>query len=430
MSETPLSIDFSPLPLAKQAVSGPTALKILQKYEEWTASDFAGFRNILRAGSAEAPDLALLKKTAQEFQNGSSGKKIKNFVVLGTGGSSLGGEAILRALRSPLVNPQFFFLDNNDPAFFHSHLEYWNPEETLFYAVSKSGKTPETISQMLVAIEWMEKKLSPGAWKKHFVLCTDPAKGDFRALAQKHSLRCLDVPSSVGGRFSVLTPVGLFPAAFAGLKVENFLEGAQSLVSAWEKIPLEKNPCFQTAHALVSDASQRPITIHMPYSSQLQAFSRWFCQLWAESLGKEEKGLTPYPAIGTTDQHSQMQLYMEGPRDKNIAFVEIKNFAQALPLQIPSGCESLGAFQELKNKSMADLFSAEFHATRDAITKQEIPNFTISLETLNEKSLGALFYFWEWTTLYAGALLEINPFDQPGVEAAKILTKQYLAKGK
>ena len=392
-----------------------------QQYKAWTASNFAGFRRILSPESEEAPDLAKMEAAVKKHRSG-----IRNFVVLGTGGSSLGTETIFEALTMPNHELNLFVMDNNDPDFFQSHLSIWEPKETLVYAVSKSGKTPETISQLLVLIAHLQAKLPGDAWKKHVVLCTDPQSGDFRQFAKLHGLTCLDVPPAVGGRFSVLTPVGLFPALFAGVDAKELLSGAKSLVDQWENLPLEQNPAFKMAYCLAKDSKN--ITVMMPYSSKLQAFSRWFCQLWAESLGKAGKGLTPYPAIGTTDQHSQVQLYMEGPKDKNFVLLEVASCAQPLPLSIKNLAENLPSFKELDGKSMHDLFSAEYRATRDALIQNQLNVACIEIDKLDAFSLGALFYFWEWATLYAGAILEINPFDQPGVEAGKILTKRYLAE--
>lgn len=403
--------------------SSEQSSNVSQKMKAWLESDFAGFRRVVAKSSDCAPNLANIKKAASLHKKG-SGKQIKNFVLLGTGGSSLGGETIIRALHAAGKNPQFFFCDNNDPQWFSWILSSLNPKETLFFVVSKSGKTPETISQFLVSLKWIQKSVKKN-WQKHFVLCTDPVAGDLRALANKWKITCLDIPSPVGGRFSVLTAVGLFPAAFAGLNIQALWNGASDLAASYEKNMLE-NEAALAARALTC-SPHRPITIFMPYSSQLQAFSRWFCQLWAESLGKEQQGFTPYPATGTTDQHSQMQLYMEGPKDKNIVLVRVQSMKEKFPLALPKDLENLPSFLELKKKSMWDLFEAEFLATRDAISKQGIPNLTISLDKLDEYSLGSLFYFWEYATAFAGALMGINPFDQPGVEAAKILTKKYLA---
>lgn len=420
-----LAVTNATIPGFSDPISGQLALKLSAKMQEWNASDFAGYRRILDAGSDCAPDLAAIKKMAEAHRSGATGKPIRDFVILGIGGSSLGGEAVVRALKATLGEPRFHVMDNSDPDWFRWLLQSVSPEETLFYVVAKSGGTPETISQFLVAVDWAKAKLTGDAWKKHFVLCTDPEKGDLRALAKRWKLDCLDVPPAVGGRFSVLTPVGLFPAAFAGLKLEAFIEGAQS-VASWESGDWSKNPCAQLARALALQEKKYPVTVLMPYSSRLSAFSRWFCQLWGESLGKDGRGLTPFPAVGATDQHSQMQLYMGGPRDKCIVFVRVKETQEKMPVPFPEELSDLASFALLKGRSVAGLINAEFLATRDAVTNEGIPNCTIELDKLDAYSLGALFYFWEWATAIAGATLGVNPFDQPGVEAGKVLTKKYL----
>jgi glucose-6-phosphate isomerase len=407
---------------------GEEKCKLLtEKLAEWHASEFAGYRRLLDVGTDCHPNFPEIEKLAEERRTGSTGKKITDFVLLGTGGSSLGPETILRALKPMGEAPHFHFMDNNDPIWFKWTLQNLNPETTLVYVVSKSGKTPETISQFLVSLAWLQKTLEQDDWKKHVVFCTDPSKGDLRELASSWNIACLEVPSAVGGRFSVLTAVGLFPAAFAGLALAPFLEGARS-IAEWEKNPWDKNPCALLARTLVENNRKFPITVFMPYGSRLQAFSRWFCQLWAESLGKGGRGFTPYPAIGTTDQHSQMQLYMEGPKDKVVVLVHVRESGEKLPLDFPEKVKGLPSFEELRNKSMLDLFDAEFRATRDALTNQGVPNCTLEVDKIDEYSIGAMFYFCEWATAIAGALMELNPFDQPGVEAAKVLTKKYLAE--
>ena len=398
------------------------------RMKEWNESDFAGFRRVLEKGGDCAPDLAKIRALVDSHRVGASGKPIKDFVILGIGGSSLGAEAILRALHSPHKEPRFHIADNSDPAAFRWLLDGINPEETLLYVVAKSGGTMETLSQFLVAQDWLQRSVPHDGWKKHVVLCTDPTKGDLRALANRWKLDCLEVPAAVGGRFTVLTPVGLFPAVFAGLQAEEFLAGAAS-VASWEKHPWDENPCTQVAASLAKASTRRPITVLMPYSTQLSAFSRWFCQLWGESLGKDGLGLTPYPAVGATDQHSQMQLYMEGPKDKCLLFVHNKGTAAQMPIPFPEGVSDLAAFALLKNRSVGGLLDAEFRATRDAVTQQGIPNCTLEIDKIDAYSMGALFYFCEVATALAGAVLGVNPFDQPGVEAAKILTKKYLAEG-
>jgi len=422
-----LSLRGVSIPRFDEELTAEGRERIATHMKEWDESGYAGYRRLIEEGSDCYPDLGAIRALAEKMRVGSTGKAIRDFVLLGTGGSSLGGETILRCLRPGSQEPRFHFMDNNDPQWFSWLVDSLDPETTLVYVVSKSGKTPETISQFLVLLEWSKRRLGTD-WKKHFVFCTDPRSGDLRALVKQWDLPCLEVPSPVGGRFSVFTAVGMFPAAFAGLRVEDFLAGARSVL-AWEREGMEKNPCFSLARALAHGAKERPITVLMPYSTQLSAFSRWFCQLWAESLGKDGQGLTPYPAVGTTDQHSQMQLYMEGPRDKAVVLVHVNKFAHALPLAMPDGLEAMPSFMELKGRSMLELFDAEFNATRDALTKQEVPNATIEVDQLDEFALGALFFFWERATAVAGAVIGVNPFDQPGVEAAKILTKKYLVKG-
>jgi len=421
-----LAVTNVSIPRFTEKLSGTDAVKLSAKMQEWNASNFSGYRRILQEGDC-APDLVKIRALAEAHRKGGTGNPIRDFVILGIGGSSLGGEAVVRALRPMLQEPRFHVLDNSDPDWFRWLLDSLNPEETLFYVVAKSGGTSETISQFLVALDWVRKKIPADSWKKHFVCCTDPEKGDLRALANRWKLDCLDVPPAVGGRFSVLTPVGLFPAAFAGLPCEQFLAGAES-VASWETKSWSDNPCALLARALALGEKERPITVLMAYSSRLAAFSRWFCQLWGESLGKGGHGLTPFPAVGATDQHSQMQLYMGGPRDKSIVFIHVKETAELMPIPFFAELNDLPSFALLQNRSVSGLIRAEFLATRDAVTAQGIPNCTIELDRLDAYSLGALFYFWEWATAIAGATLEVNPFDQPGVEAAKLLTKEYLEK--
>lgn len=410
------------LPGFLSALEAKESERIRSQLKEWKLSNFAGYSRILDSGSDCAPDLKGIQNLASDLRG-----KFKNMVILGTGGSSLGSEALIRALLPPSKSPHFVFADNNDPHWYQWQLDSLKPDETVFYVVSKSGKTPETLSQFMVAREWIEKK--DPHWKSHFVFCTDPQSGDLRVLAQKENIQCLEVPSAVGGRFSVLTPVGLLPAAFAGISPEDLLKGA-SEVREWLETKEGENSLFALSKALWEGLLSRSITVMMPYSSQLNIFSKWFCQLWAESLGKEGKGFTPYPALGTTDQHSQMQLYMEGPKDKVVIFLHTTGEGTKLPLPLAPEMEGLASFEELRNRSMRDLFNAEFKATRDAFTQAGVANFSLSLEEVDAKAMGALFFFFEHLTATTGAFMKVNPFNQPGVEQAKILTKKYLKESK
>ena len=396
----------------------PAEISTMEKLKEWRASNYAGFRRALEKDSDCFPDISKIIQLALDRK-----EKFSHFVLLGTGGSFLGAETIIKALCPQHLRQKFHFADNNDPTWFYDLLHTIPLQQTLFFVVSKSGGTPETISQFMACMEMVRTQF-PDSWKKHFVLCTDPLKSDLRETARRFDLACLDFPSAVGGRLSVLTAQGLFPAAFAGLNPNKFLEGALSVAELFEKLPFQNNPSFHLARAFVN--SGKPITVMMPYSSALSAFSRWFCQLWAESTGKEGKGFTPFAAMGTTDQHSQMQLYMEGPKDKNIILIHVKDCHQQQKLHVPTEVAEIPAFKLLSGHSMWDLFEAEFLGTREAFTKQGLSHITLEIDKLDEYSLGALFYYWEWMTAVTGALMGINPFDQPGVEASKINTKRFL----
>lgn len=421
-----ITVNLDNLSKLKCEASPETCAEVETRYKEWVQSDYAGFRNVIDSCAVEHPAIEKIIELAQKHRIGSTGKEIKKFVLLGTGGSSLNAEVLIRALRSKFLKPQFYFMDNNDPTWFIEHFEHWKPEETFIFACSKSGSTLETWSQLLVTLDWLQNNLkSANAWKEHIIFCTDPESGDFRRFATAHDLTTLEVPRSVGGRFAAFTPLGLFPAAFAGQEIKEYLAGAQELAEEWEGKPLNENPAFRLAHALVSHPDHRN-TIHLAYNAHMAAFNRWFCQLWAESLGKNGKGYTPYPAIGTTDQHSQIQLYMEGPRDKIVGFLYVDYHKTPMPIPTISGAKELTSAKVLEGRSMQELFEAEFLATRDALQENGIPNFTIRLEDLSERSIGSLLYFWQWTTVLAGAILDINPFNQPGVEKGKMLTKRYL----
>ncbi len=391
-----------------------------------------GFRSVLDEQSPECTDLGELKKIVQARQQGSTQKPFKSFVVLGIGGSSLGAETLIRGLCSVNHPVQFFFMDNGDPAWLADHLQHWNMETTLFYVVSKSGTTLETWSQFLTVMDHLKAQLpaqlpkDSNNWQKHFVFCSGPQKGALRSFANKEAIPCFTIPASIGGRFSVFTPAGLFPALFAGLNCEEILLGAKELL-AWES--LDTNPALEVAKIFFQEQARNTF-VCFSYSSYFQSFGRWLSQLWAESLGKDGKGFTPYSAIGTTDQHSQMQLYMDGPKDKIFAFIHIKNHNVCLPVVSKKNEKKLEAVEVLQGHSVETLFGASFLANQKAISSQGIPNFTITLDRLDEKNMGALLYFWQWVTVYTAALLEVNPFDQPGVEKSKVLLREYLSNKK
>jgi glucose-6-phosphate isomerase len=353
---------------------------------------------------------------------------ITDVLVLGIGGSSLGGRALYHALIGPpeLALPsagkrRLHFPDNSDPWLFARLLDALRPEQTVALVISKSGGTVETAAQMLVVEAWL------GALRtKQLVLITDPERGALRELARAEGLPSFPVPPNVGGRFSVLSAVGLVPAALAGMDTRALLEGAAVMAEACRRPSLRENPAglLATLNVAHHERFDRGIHVLMPYADALRPFAAWYVQLWAESLGKRvdrqgevvERGPTPLAAVGATDQHAQGQLFMEGPRDKLLTFIAIE--ARDGDLGIP---RTEGPNAYLGGHRFGELLDAERRGTTLALAKDGRPSLTLTLPRLDAHSLGALFFLYEATTAIAGALYDVDPFDQPGVEAGKHL---------
>lgn len=363
--------------------------------------------------------------------------RFATLIVLGIGGSALGTTALFRALR-PLGHnlmsaeardglPRLFILDNVDPDGFAAHLDLCDPLTTGFFVISKSGATVETACQFMVARHWVEAAVGPD-WREHFILITDPVSGGLRAMADSRGYRSCAIPSGVGGRFSVFTPVGLLPLACVGVDVRRLLAGAADFAPRVCHDDLATNPAYLNAalHYLAYGRGLH-ISVMMPYSDRLRDLADWFRQLWAESLGKRynlygdlcQVGPTPVNALGTTDQHSQVQLYMEGPVDKLLTFITVEQFDRDLP--IPSHPDS-SALDYLAEHSMGELIRMEQLATAAALSKNRRPHCTLRIPRVTEETLGALVYLFEVQTLFAGGLFEVNPLDQPGVEEGKKFT--------
>ncbi len=344
-------------------------------------------------------------------------KKRKNFVLVGIGGSSLGPQMLVDALGNK-EERNFYYLNNIDPDQTFEILEKLNPEDTLFYVVSKSGGTAETLATLTIIINWLGKKrITSKALRNHMVFCTDPQKGELRVLGKKLGIELLEVPQNVGGRYCVLSQVGILPALYSGLNVIDLLSGAEEVTKDLEKVAKTAN--FLMDH-LDKGCNE---TVLMPYSSKLRSFSDWFVQLWAESLGKEGRGLTPIPSYGATDQHSQMQLFMEGPSNKVIIFLEIEKFTYEFSL---SNKEDGKNFQMLSPFTLSQLMKAELEGTLKALKDNKRPFIKITLEKLDDKNLGGLILFFESLTVMMAHLIKINPFDQPGVEAGKKNAYEFL----
>ena len=281
---------------------------------------------------------------------------------------------------------------------------------------SKSGQTPETLAQYHYFRKKCEEKKLPVT--NHFVFVTDPEKGALREISNSDGISALDVPENVGGRFSVLTAVSLLPAKLIGINVEELLGGAREMRDSFLNGNAEKNLPFQLAAAQFECANRgQNINILMPYAQRLTKLAHWYAQLLAESIGKDGKGLTPVSALGVTDQHSQLQLYSDGPNDKLIMFINVKNHGPKL--QIPQFMDGTITFESL--------MEAEFRATGDTLTEKGKPNLSIKIDAVNEYTIGALFMLFEASIAFLGEFFNINAFDQPGVERSKVLTKEYLS---
>jgi glucose-6-phosphate isomerase len=361
------------------------------------------------------------------------------FVVLGIGGSALGARALHQALCHPQFNrfpmarrqhrPALWVLDNVDPDNFHGILDGLELRRTAFNVISKSGSTAETLAQFLFAYNLLKGRLGADKARERFVVTTDPEKGNLRALADQEGFPALSVPPPVGGRFSVLTPVGLLPAAMVGIDVEELLAGARFMDQRLKAADYQDNLAYRLAALYYSFALKaRNILVIMPYATALAGMADWFCQLWAESLGKKldlegrevQSGTTPLRAVGVTDQHSQLQLYMEGPQDKLITFLEVGKFQHHL--ELPDLFPEMEGLHYLGGHSLGDLLQAEKMATAYNLSKAGRPSLTLRLPEINAFTIGQLIYLQEVATVVTASLLGVNPLDQPGVEGGKQTT--------
>jgi glucose-6-phosphate isomerase len=368
-----------------------------------------------------------------------------NLVVLGIGGSALGNIALQTALNPFLYNlddnqrkgPRLFVLDNVDPQQFGSFLDYISDklDKTIFNVISKSGRTAETASQFLTVRKLLINKLGEGALKKHIVATTDSKTGTLRRIADDLSLQCLEVPNAVGGRFSVLSAVGLFSAAMCGIDIDSLLAGAADMDDRISSENFAKNPAAVNAAINYHFYKQgKRISVMMPYSSALYSLADWYRQLWAESLGKSKDllgaqvyvGPTPVKALGATDQHSQVQLYREGPNDKLFTFLEVEDFGTSV--EIGSSPKVAKELDFLAGKGMGMLLNSEKKATEYTLLSNNRPCLSVIFPQVSAYTVGQFIYMYEVTTTFTGALFGINPFDQPAVELGKQATFALMGK--
>ena len=368
------------------------------------------FRKAYNAGelaplalTQKTDDISIYQQAIEPFL------KFDDVLILGTGGSSLGGQA-LYALASQ-EKPRLHFLDNIDPHTFEKLFKTITPKTTGLVAISKSGSTVETLMQLLTCVQ-------RGITERVLVV-TEPTDNPLRKLANSQGWSCLDHPTNVGGRYSCFSVVGMIPMLLSGLDPYAYRKGAASVLQA-HLTASEPSALLgaQTAYALKE--AGKILSVMMPYSDQLRLLALWYCQLWAESLGKKGKGTTPVAALGTVDQHSQLQLYLDGPKDKFFTLLAPKWEGKGSKIDST-------LVPEFTHKTMGDLFSAELKATYETLVRNQCPVRLISVDQITEETLGGLMMHFMIETILASYLEEVNAFDQPAVEEGKRLAREYLA---
>ncbi len=359
------------------------------------------------------------------------------FVVLGIGGSALGPMAVQQAINHPFYNelskekrngfPKIYILDNIDPERLVYLFDIIDVKKTLFNCISKSGSTSETMSQFMIIKEKLEKEV--GTSKNNMVCTTDAKNGNLVRICKEEGYKYFVIPDGVGGRFSELTPVGLLPACMCGIDIKQMLKGAEYMDEICKNDDIYKNPAFMYAIlSYISIKQGKNISVVMPYADSLKYISDWYAQLWAESLGKKydnnqnvvNVGPTPVKALGVTDQHSQVQLYAEGPFDKYIVFIGVDEYKETI--EIPKIYQDINSLGFLGGVTQNQLIKTEQIATEYALMKAQKSNMTVTLPVVNEFTIGQLLYVFEVATAFIGELLNINAFDQPGVEGGKNAT--------
>ena len=423
------------LPMETLERSGERLNNLTRRLNESRGTGWERWRNLpfdpMRSEHVKAVN-ALVKKLRN---------KAENLVVLGIGGSALGNIALQSALNPVTYNlmpkkqrggPRLFVLDNVDPQLVGDTLDEVRRtdkrfKKTIFNVVSKSGETAETAAQFLIIRDMLRKAIGT-TYAQNVVAVTDPEKGTMRTICDKEGYATLPVPEGVGGRFSVLSPVGLFSAAMCGIDIESLLDGAADMDRRCSDAEPLDNPAAILA-LLLMELTRLGKSIHvmMPYCNALYLLADWYRQLWAESLGKRINrqgqevfaGATPVKALGATDQHSQVQLYREGPNDKVFGFLEVEQFNR--DVRIPKGLR-VENLQYLQGRTLAELIHAEKRATEYALVESQRPNFTIRFPQLDAYSVGQFIQLWELVTAYAGLMLDIDAYDQPAVETGKVAT--------
>lgn len=374
-------------------------------------------------------DLQAIAKAGAYFR-----EHFAHVLVVGTGGSSLGGQTLAALTENPFAPaqkgaPKLHFLDNVDPHTMSQLLETLDMAEVGCIVISKSGGTAEIIAQMLVLLTHMEERLGREQAGRQFLAVTMPTDNPLRRLCQRYDIETLEHDPRVGGRFSVLSLVGLIPAAVAGLDVKRLRAGAKTVMDAVRSgrdNPLAVAPAKGAALQVALAEKGKAISVLMPYCDRLGYFGMWFRQLWAESLGKDGKGTTPVRAMGTVDQHSQLQLYLAGPKDKFITLIHPHTVGQGP--QIDGALVEEPQLDYIKNQAIGDVMAAHQHGTCRSLENNGCPVRVLRIGELNEEVLGALLMHFMLETILAADLLGIDAYDQPAVEESKVFAREYLAQ--
>ncbi len=392
-----------------------------KRIQSWLKDDKATFLNL-----PNTTDLAFIKNKGQKIAS-----NYVRTIVFGIGGSSLGGEMLVRTLGDTKPRNSVAFYDNVDPSTL-VELEEVEWHETMLLVISKSGNTAETLSQFLSILPVLEHQLGSNNIADHVIVITENKDGALYHLAQDLEISIIEHPP-IGGRFSVLSVVGLLPAYVGGVDIDGVMEGARAMAQRCALNEMQQNPAFHNGAAqYLHSMRNRTISVVMPYADNLRFVVNWFRQLWAESLGKVDKkgvnhGLTPTEAHGVTDQHSQLQLLLEGPDDKLVTFLSDPGF-RYLGRRIPMRYQNIPAIKPLAGHTIGELFISELKATRKTLSRRGRPNRTLELRERDAYALGELIILIEMETVVVAELMGIDAFDQPAVEESKILTRQYLSE--
>ncbi len=405
-------------PALEKACEGLTLLKSKQSMNDLA---FLAIAN-------EKQDLMQAEETCAKIKS-----QFTDVVILGTGGSSLGAQALVSFIdKSPILNtshPRLHFPDNLSHHIMDRLLNGLNLDKTHFLVISKSGGTAETLAQFFICLDAIRNRVEAGAVRDHFTIIAQPDGNPLRKLAAKLDISILDHPLHLGGRFSAFSIVGLLPAMLVGMDVREIRSSAAGYLSnLFNSDNLNQNPvvvgsCFSY---ILSQTKDVGTTFMMPYDSRLIEFTKWHQQLWAESIGKDGKGLTPVCAVGPLDQHSQLQLLLDGPEDKFITIITENTKGSGQFIKVPDQADD--GFSYLNNRTIGDLVQAEALATLDVLIASGRPVRHISYDSITASSLAELMMHFMVETALTAHLFDVNAYDQPAVEDGKRLTRKYLAE--